>query len=232
MTKLAVEFFSGTQGISNSLREKGWTVLSIELNPIFTKPPFNLKQWTISIADVTAKEIVKRLGGSPDVIWSSNVCTTDSIAAISTHRTYVEGFGKTKKAKSRTHTLIAKSKEAFAFDELLLHTLRLIQELKPKYYFIENPRGGMRYKPIMIGLMYRYTVTYCSYGDITMKPTDIWTNHPNPNFKPMCFNNNKECHHESAPRGSKTGTQGKDGNLERSKIPLELCRHIAELCEL
>jgi hypothetical protein len=71
----------------------------------------------------------------------------------------------------------------------------------------------------MQGLMYRHTVTYCSYGDTRMKPTDIWTNHPNPNFKQMCFNGNKECHHEAAPRGSKTGTQGLKGNTERSIIP-------------
>lgn len=28
----------------------------------------------------------------------------------------------------------------------------------------------------------RYTVTYCQYGDNRMKPTDIWTNHPAPDF--------------------------------------------------
>ena len=34
----------------------------------------------------------------------------------------------------------------------------------------------------------RYTVTYCQYGDNRMKPTDIWTNHPEPKFLPMCHN--------------------------------------------
>ena len=74
-------------------------------------------------------------------------------------------------------------------------------------------------------------MTYCSYNDVSMKPTDIWTNHQNPQFKEMCFNGNKECHHESAPRGSRTGTQGKNGNLERSIIPTELCKHIVEISE-
>ena len=50
----------------------------------------------------------------------------------------------------------------------------------------------------------RYTVTYCQYGDTRMKPTDIWTNHPNPKFKPPCKNGDK-CH-VAAPRGSRTGT--------------------------
>ena len=75
----------------------------------------------------------------------------------------------------------------------------------------------------------RYTITYCQYGDTRMKPTDIWTNHPNPNFKPMCHNGDS-CH-ESAPRGSKTGTQGLKGAKERSVIPEELCNYIAKICK-
>lgn len=102
------------------------------------------------------------------------------------------------------------------------------EELKPKYWFIENPRGGMRKMDFMQGLP-RYTVTYCQYGDTRMKPTDIWTNHPNPQFKPMCHNGDP-CH-EKAPRGSKTGTQGLKGAVQRSVIPEELCLHIADICK-
>lgn len=75
----------------------------------------------------------------------------------------------------------------------------------------------------------RYTITYCQYGDTRMKPTDIWTNYPNPNFKPMCKNRDK-CH-VAAPRGSKTGTQGLQNSIERSKIPEEFCDYIVKLCE-
>lgn len=75
----------------------------------------------------------------------------------------------------------------------------------------------------------RYTITYCQYGDKRMKPTDIWTNHPNPQFKPMCKNGDK-CH-VPAPRGSKTGTQGLKGSIERSRIPQQLCEHIVRICE-
>lgn len=75
----------------------------------------------------------------------------------------------------------------------------------------------------------RYTVTYCQYGDNRMKPTDIWTNHPNPQFKPMCRKGDP-CH-VRAPRGSRTGTQGLKGSVERSRIPKELCEHIVDICE-
>lgn len=75
----------------------------------------------------------------------------------------------------------------------------------------------------------RYTVTYCQYGDTRMKPTDIWTNHPNPQFKPPCKNGDK-CH-VPAPRGSQTGTQALKNNIERSKIPVLFCKHIVDICE-
>lgn len=132
--------------------------------------------------------------GKPVVIWASPPCTSYSIAAISHHR----------KKNVETGSLDPVSDFAKLSDELVKHTLELIKELKPKYWFIENPRGGMRKMDFMQGLP-RYTVTYCQYGDTRMKPTDIWTNHPNPQFKPMCHNGDP-CH-EKAPRGSKTGTQ-------------------------
>lgn len=75
----------------------------------------------------------------------------------------------------------------------------------------------------------RYTVTYCQYGDTRMKPTDIWTNHPNPNFKPPCKNGDS-CH-VPAPRGAVTGTQGVKGSRYRSVIPNELCNYIVTICE-
>lgn len=75
----------------------------------------------------------------------------------------------------------------------------------------------------------RYTVTYCQYGDMRMKPTDIWTNHPNPRFKPPCHNGDS-CH-VKAPRGARTGTQGLKGAKDRSVIPVGLCEHIVDICE-
>jgi hypothetical protein len=81
----------------------------------------------------------------------------------------------------------------------------------------------------------RTTITYCSYGDDRMKPTDIWSNNIRSIFNPagwqplpMCFNGNRNCHHQPAPRGSSTGTQGKKNNYERSKLPPQLCIDVIE----
>jgi hypothetical protein len=92
-------------------------------------------------------------------------------------------------------------------------------------FFIENPRGMMRKMPFMQEFN-RHTIWYCQYGDDRAKPTDIWTNSKSWIPRPMCHNGNKNCHHEAAPRGSKTGTQGKKGIYNRSKIPKQLCEEI------
>ena len=75
----------------------------------------------------------------------------------------------------------------------------------------------------------RYTVTYCQYGETRMKPTDIWTNHPAPDFKPPCKNGDP-CH-EPAPRGARTGTQKLKNSVEKARIPPQLCEHIVQICE-
>ena len=170
------------------------------------------------IGKLTAQDVIQLCGGVPDVIWASPDCTTFSVDAISRHR----------RKNEKTGELEAVSEYARFCDAVDKNVINLIHELKPKYYFIENPRGGMRKMTWMQGLP-RYTVTYCQYGDTRMKPTDIWTNHPSPNFKPMC-KNGMPCH-QSAPRGSRTGTQGLKGSKERSVIPDELCKHIVDICE-
>lgn len=119
-------------------------------------------------------------------------------------------------------------------DNVDKNVLKLIAELKPRFWFIENPRGGLRKMDFMQGLP-RYTVSYCKYEtdkrpeERRMKPTDIFTNHKNPRFLPMCKNGDP-CH-ARAPRGSKTGTQGLKNSMERSVIPHLLCEHIVDICE-
>lgn len=170
----------------------------------------------IDINDLTSDMVIEKFG-KPDIIWASPDCTTYSIAGISNHR-----------RKEESGNLKPISDKAQFSDETIKHVLNLIRELNPKYFFIENPRGGLRKMDFMQDIN-RYTVTYCQYGENRMKPTDIFTNHENPSFKPMCKNGDS-CH-ESAPRGSTTGTQGIKGTVDRSRIPEELCDYIVKICE-
>lgn len=206
-----LELFAGTRSIGKTFEEKGHDVFSVEWDRSFE----NIDLYK-DIYELSAKEILDKFG-KPDVIWASPDCSSYSIAAISHHR-----------KREENGNLAPVSEYAKFCDRVNQHTLNLIMTLSPKYWFIENPRGGMRKMDFMHGLP-RYTVTYCQYGDTRMKPTDIWTNHPDPKFKPMCKNGDP-CH-EKAPRGSRTGTQGLNGSKERSVIPVELCRHIVKICE-
>lgn len=208
---IVLELFAGTRSISKAFEKRGHKTFSIEWDKDFK----NISLYE-DINNITTKDIIKLCGGVPDVIWASPDCTTYSIAAISHHRKYEDDV------------LVPVSNYAKFCDKTNKHVLDLIQELKPKYYFIENPRGGLRKMDFMKGL-YRYTVTYCQYGDNRMKPTDIWTNHPNPKFKQPCKNGDS-CH-EKAPRGSHTGTQGLKNSKERALIPKALCDHIVDICE-
>ena len=206
-----LELFAGKRCIGKAFERHGHQVYSVEWNKEL--PGIHLYA---DISTVTASQIIENFG-MPDVIWASPDCTSYSIAAISHHRT-----------KEPDGNLAPVSEYAKFCDKVNTHVIQLIHELNPKVFFIENPRGGMRKMRFMQGIP-RYTVTYCQYGDTRMKPTDIFTNHPNPNFKPMCHNGDP-CH-QSAPRGSKTGTQGIKGSADRALIPAELCEHIVDICE-
>lgn len=207
-----LELFAGTRSIGKSFEKRGHEVFSVEWNTNFE----NIDLYA-DIAELTAQDILSKFG-KPDVIWASPDCTTFSIAAISHHR----------KKNPITGNLDPVSPYAQFCDRVDKHCIELIKELNPKFWFIENPRGGMRKMDFMQDLP-RYTVTYCQYGDARMKPTDIWTNHPNPKFKPCCHNGDS-CH-TPAPRGSKTGTQGLKNSIDRSRIPEQLCEHIVDICE-
>lgn len=213
-----LELFAGTRSIGKAFEKHGHEVYSIEWDKNFD----NI-DWYEDIGKITVQDIIDRFG-HPDVIWASPDCATFSIAAISHHR----------RKNPETGNLDPISDYAKFCDKVDQHVLQLIEELQPKYWFIENPRGGLRKMNWMQELP-RYTLTYCKYetekpiSERRMKPTDIWTNHPNPNFIPPCKNGDP-CH-APAPRGSKTGTQGIKGSVDRSRIPDKLCDHIVEICE-
>jgi hypothetical protein len=207
-----LEFFAGTKSISKTFEEHGHITYTIE----WDKSHPDISRYD-DVNKVTADEILRDFG-RPDVIWASFDCTTFSMAGISHHR----------KKNEETGNLDAVSEYAKQCDIVDQHVLQLINELKPTYFYIENPRAGLRKMSWMKGIP-RYTVTYCQYGEKYMKPTDIFTNHPNPKFKPPC-KNGSPCH-EAAPRGSRTGLQGIKGSKDRSIIPKELCEHIVKISE-
>jgi hypothetical protein len=206
-----LDLFCGTKSIAKAFEARGHEVYTVDWDKQF-KPSL-----AVDIGTLTAADIINLCGGIPDVIWASPDCTTYSVSAISKHR-----------IKEADGNLKPISDYAKKCDEINTHLIDLIKELKPKYFFIENPRGGFRKMNFIKGIP-RYTVTYCKYGDKRMKPTDIWTNHSDPQFIPPCKNGDS-CH-EAAPRGARTGTQSLKNRIEKARIPEKLCAHIVDICE-
>jgi site-specific DNA-cytosine methylase len=191
------DFFAGTGSATQAFEDAGHRVIKVELDQYF-------EAHERDILALNAAYLVEKYG-KPDFIWASPPCTTFSVASCSTYWT-PEGTPKNDKA--------------LAGIQMVKHTINLIKALNPsKGYIIENPRGMLRKQSIM-DFMDRRTVTYCQYGDTRMKPTDLWGRVDGWNPRQHCKAGNP-CH-ESAPRGSRNGTQGIKGARNRSRVPYEL----------
>jgi site-specific DNA-cytosine methylase len=199
-----LELFAGSRSVGKAAEQLGNRVFSVDWNP-YPDIDLSMDIGLLSVSDIPF---------TPDFVWASPDCKTYSIAACSTHR---------------NNSIEPKSDYAKKCDEVNQHFIALIKyflwENPNMVFFIENPRGMLRKMPFMQEFT-RHTIWYCQYGDDRAKPTDIWTNSKTWIPKPMCRNGNKDCHHQSAPRGARTGTQGRKGSYERSTIPRELCREI------
>lgn len=206
-----LELFAGTRCISKAFERKGHECFTVEWSRKFD----NITLYE-DINNLTIEKIYEICHGKPDVVWASPDCATYSVAGLRYHR------------KKINDTFVAVSEYAQFCDITNNHLRALIDTLSPSLFFVENPRGIMRKMPFVEGWN-RYTVTYCQYGDTRQKPTDIWTNHPNPKFKLPC-KPGSFCH-VLAPRGSRTGTQNLANSRERSKIPDELCDYIVKISE-
>lgn len=198
-----LELFAGSRSIGKCAESLGYKVFSVDWDP------YEKIDLVVDIGTLT-KEAIPFI---PDIVWASPDCTTYTIAAISTHR----------------NGTAPKSDYAKKCDEVNTHFIKLIKEWllinNDMVFFIENPRGMLRKMPFMQEFK-RHTVWYCQYGDERAKPTDIWTNSETWIPRPVCHNGNKNCHHQPAPRGSRTGTQGRKDSYNRSKIPYQLCKEI------
>ena len=199
-----LELFAGSRSFSKVAEEFGHKTYTTD---------FKAFDKIDQVCDIFDFDISK-IPFNPDIIWASPPCYTFSVASIGHH--WTGGY----------RAYIPKTEEAKIGLKIVEKTIDIINELNPKYYYIENPRGLLRKLSNIHSVPFRRTIWYCKYGDTRAKPTDIWTNDMCWIPRSKCCNGNTNCHHEPAPRGAKTGTQGLKGNYERSIVPKELCEEI------
>ena len=212
-----LELFSGQGSISATFKERGHQVYRVDWSD---KVEAELHA---DIGALTVEDVVELCDGLPDVVWASPQCTTYSIATHR-HRTLKEGLNP-------------KTDTAAQDDRINVAMWTLIDQLieaGTTYYFVENPRGRMRHMPFVQGRL-RHTVSYCSYGRkanaknyghlYINKPTDIWTNHPSPNFKELCRKSTDNHQHGNSKLADKRDY------LSRGEIPKDLREHLVAICE-
>lgn len=224
-----LDLFCGEKNWSQPARDRGHHVITSDFDDRY-EPDI--------VADVMAldpDEIVRRLGGSPTLILASPPCQGFTVARIGANWT------KTQHGKRYIHRLAEtepKTPKAALGIQLVQATLDLVEALRPAWWLMENPVGKLRKLPVVAGIP-RRTVTYCRYLRPMRKPTDLWgVAPPSMFFEPPCDAYNgpevevdgvrwrtsastgEPCH-ESAPRGSTTGTQGRV-RLDSTAVPYAL----------
>lgn len=203
-----LELFAGSRSIGKMAERMGMEVYSSDINN------FDDIHYVVDILEFD----VSKVPFKPDIIWASPPCTSFSVASIGRHW-YLD----------KDNIPQPKTESALLGKLLALKTIEIIEYFDPRFFFIENPRGMLRKMDFMNNKnFWRTSVTYCQYGDERMKPTDIWTNNVYWSPRPMCKNG--DACHVSAPRGSRTGTQGLSNAYERSKLPNLLCYEILKSC--
>jgi hypothetical protein len=198
-----LDLFSGLGGFSAAFDDsKRWSVTTVEIDAQFD-PDIQADVFDMRPSD---------FGLEFDVVLASPPCTQFSNAG--NHHAW--DFETHKPTTDEARNAVA----------LVYHTIGLVRSLSPRYWFLENPQGRLRW------FLGRPTgrVTYCQYGRPYMKPTYLWGNHT-----PMDYRRcraNQPCHTENVEHDGTSATSllGETA-AERSVVPYELSEAIRDACE-
>lgn len=226
-----LDLFSGLGGWSAPARDRGHAVVRVELEPSLEA------EVHADIATLTAESLGGR--GAYDLVLASPPCEGFSVMNIG-RNWHGPGCEAECRDAGREHVDAAPKTDA-ARHALVLVTAarRLIAELDPPMWVMENPVGKLRVLPV-VGDLERRTVSYCHYGERRMKPTDLWSDRwPSTlELEPRCHNTMSghpdDCccrDHSPAPRGSTTGTQGYGDYWQKSVVPYALASAVTDAAE-
>jgi hypothetical protein len=198
----SLELCCGKATISGALKKVGFETMTLD----------NRKRSRVCVPDfhidLLSVKNPRSVFGQVNVVWFSPPCQCWSNAPGTYH--FFEGTPQTESTKY----LI----------KVLEKGLQIIEHLNPTIFFIENPRGKLRYYKKMTDFLIRNNgmikqVMYADYGFPSPKPTNIFTN-----FHLLELSNNARY-----DRGAKyTGINLNDMSVvKKQTIPVLLAESIA-----
>ena len=151
-----LELFSGTGSVGKVCEELGYETISVDLEMPATHK--------VDIMEFDYKQYPKDYF---DVVWASPPCTEYS---------YLQNCWLGRNRKGKIYTKEIMEQDMLEADKLVLKSLEIIKYFNPTLWFIENPKGRLKDRPIMADIPF-YVVDYCKYSDWGYKKTTyIWTN--------------------------------------------------------
>ena len=148
-----------------------------------------------------------------DVVWASPDCTQ----------------------YSRARTTAKTPRDLARADRLVERCLTLIDDLKPRLWFVENPDTGLLKTRAVVAELPFVRVDYCMYGAPYRKRTRIWTN---AEWCPMLCDRSHLVQGRrvaTAQRGPSLGTDRRTDRFspdELHRLPEALCDEILRICSV
>jgi hypothetical protein len=174
MTKKLLELFSGTHSIGKVAKLRGYEVTSVDLElggecPLGSgyKSDKHIK------ADIMTFDYKQFSPGEFDIITASPVCQWWSKGRYS----WIGRKSKTINPCGGVVTRDDLDRDIMTYGVPMVDRIfEILDYLKPKYYWIENPKSG-RMKEYINDLVPFHDVDYCKYCDWGyQKPTRFWSN--------------------------------------------------------
>ncbi len=211
-----IELFAGSRTISQVAQTFNLNTLSIDRD---IKDGIN---WNVDLRDVTVNQVVKKLGGKPNIFWSSPPC--DSWSKLNWWRHWDRYVYKKSKI------FVPVTETAYNGMSCVEKSIDFFLQYQDAIFFMENLEGLLSRHPVIqrlrdhrdVKFITRFTVTYCKYGFPHRKPTHIWTNCKSWIPKEACKKN--ETCHVASPRSMPALHAIKNRSFDRATIPQELGR--------